>query len=155
MASNGPASTNDSISTDADKSLSGGLTPDNYDDKLKATICDWLEQEMSVKTGEKLAENIADSKQRRRLGYLAVGLATSLMIFIIIMLWHQIMSPNSAFSTGEEIWPKLVYISASLLSCVAICAVFINGVFRKSAGESQSTSLRDVIGIVRGLNSNQ
>ena len=142
---------NDSIRPNADKSPSG-LTPANYDDKLKATVCDWLEQEMSVKTGTKLAdENIADLKQRRLLGYGAAGLALVLLGSIFGMMCYHILYPSS-FLQG---WPKAVYISASLLSCTVICAVFINGVFRKSDSKSNPTSIKDVIDIVRGFHSSE
>ena len=148
--------TNDAIHNSEDSRPA--LHPKNYDDLLKRIVCDWLEDELTLKQ-DKTAHTIGDEKLidlkwRRRIAATVSCIGIILTWIILYVLYCQITSSDSAFHAMGAL-PMGFYISASFLFCIVVYGTIIAGLYNKTKQEPDISPIKEAIDILQKNQSGQ
>ena len=126
------------------------LTPKNFDDKIKAAICEQLEAETN---GSIAREVLATHKMKRWFGWILVPLAAATPLTMLgILVWNLLCGCGDFHNMDK--WAQVVYVSGSFLSFVVIYAVLIKGMFSHGKEENSGEfSAKDAAELLRELRS--
>ena len=130
----------------------------SYDDKLKSIVCEWLQDELTLKQDE-TAHTIGDEKlverqQRRKLGKIVAWTSGVVSLLVLIMMLALVMRSSSPLY-GMEPLPQAVFISASFLCFIAVFAMLIRGMFQSPKEEIDSSPIKEAAEILRDLRSGE
>ena len=121
-----------------------GTADKNYDNEFKRLVCNWLQEELEVKTdksGHTISDEILESrKQKRRIGWgVAVVAAIVPLVMLSIMVWLMVCRWDGMGGMRE--WTRTAFISGSFLSFIVIYAALIKGMFSRTKEEEEEGAL--------------
>ena len=130
-----------------------GTADKNYDNEFKRLVCNWLQDELDLKT-DKSAHTISDEilksrKQKRQIGWgVAVVAAIVPLAMLSIMVWLMIYKWDG-MGGGMREWTRTAFVSGSFLSFIVIYAVLIKGMFSRTKEEEDASPIKEASDLLR------